>query len=213
MDNTKRRERERQVREEEIIAAAEKIFCENGYDQASMAEIAETAEFTRRTLYQYFPNKEELYFAAALKGFKRLAEYIQKAAENEETGYMKIYKSSVGYYRFYKDYPQTLRLMGYIGHVKKQSKSDSQRKAELDKYNYELFQSVAKDIEEGKRDGSIRKDLDAVKASFSLIFMMTGFFNQLATTGEAFIENFSLDMEAFSSFSMDLLFKSISNNR
>lgn len=212
MENTTRRERERQIREEEIIEAAEKIFYEKGYDDASMAEIALAAQFTRKTLYQYFVNKEELYFAAALKGFEKLTAYLLEAVKNEQTGYMKIYKSSIGYYKFYKDHPQTLRLIGYLGRVKKKSKLESQRKVELDQYNYKLFQSVAKAIEEGKNDGSIRKDLDAEKAAVSLIFMMTGFFNQLAATGETFMENFSLEGESFCSFSMDLLFKSIINN-
>lgn len=212
MENMTRREREKLVREEEIIVAAEKIFCQKGFDNASMDEIAITAQFTKRTLYQYFENKEDLYFAAALKGFKKLFAYLQEAAENEQTGFMKIYQSSIGYYKFYREFPETLRLINYIGHVRKNSIEVSQRQRELMQFDKELFESVARVIVEGKEDGSIRADLDAVKVTFSIIFMMTGFFNQLSTTGETFMKNFALDGEEFSFFTLDLLFRSIKNN-
>lgn len=51
MENLTRREREKLIREEEILSAAEKIFCEKGYDSASMDEIAIVAQFTKRTIY------------------------------------------------------------------------------------------------------------------------------------------------------------------
>lgn len=212
MENMTRREREKQVREGEIIKAAEKVFSQKGFDNASMDEIAIAAQFTKRTLYQYFANKEDLYFAAALKGFKKLFAYLQKAAENEQTGFMKIYQSSIGYYKFYKDFPETLRLISYIGHVRKNLKEVSPRQNELIKFDSELFQSVARVVAEGKADGSIRAELDPLKVTFSLIFMMTGFFNQLSITGETFTEKFSLDQEDFAIFSMNLLFSSIKNN-
>jgi len=213
MDNITRREREKQVREGEIIAAAEKIFCKNGFDDASMDEIAAEAQFTKRTLYQYFANKEDLYFAVALKGFKMLFNYLQEASVNEQTGYMKIYYSCVGYYKFYKDFPEILRLMDYIGHVKKKSKEDGERRKELVQFNNEIFKWVAKWIEEGKDDGSICNDLDAAKTSFSIVFMMTGFFSQMAANGETFMEHFTLEPENFIFSSMDLLFRSIKDNK
>lgn len=213
MENMTRRERERQVREDEIIEAAEKIFCEKGFDEASMDEIAVAAQFTRRTLYKYFANKEDLYFAAALKGFKLLSSYFEKEIMKEKTGYMKIYRSSVGYYNFYKDHPEKLRLMNYIGHVRMKSKDVSTKNKDLLGYNYQLFKSIAEIIEEGIADGSIRPDLDAQKASFSLCFAMTGIFNQLSTTGESFTKSFDLDVEDLCTFIMDLIFKSIKGNK
>lgn len=211
MDTLPRREREKQVREEEIVLAAEKVFLHKGFDNASMDEIAAAAQFTKRTLYQYFANKEDLYFATVLRGFKNLLEYIQKAAVSEQTGFMKIYQSSIGYYQFYQDFPETLRLINYLGHVKKNSKEISQRQTELSEFDNQLFELVSKYIGEGIADGSIRAHLDPIKTSFSLIFMLTGYFNQLSFTGETFLENFKLDQKDFCVYSMDLLLGSIKN--
>ena len=211
MNKETRRERERLVREGEIVAAADKVFGQKGFDAALMDEIAIEAQFTKRTLYQYFENKEELFFAAALNGFKKLFAYSQQASENEQTGFLKLVQASKGYYRFYKEFPGTLRLTGEVGYVKKKAGENSQRLNELMNINNEIFRWAAGVIAEGKADGSIRADLDATKASFSIIFMMTGLFNQLTMTGTTFVEHYDLDPEDFSDYSMELLFNSIRN--
>jgi len=47
----------------QIITAATDEFLTKGLDAASMHNIAESAEVSKRTLYKYFPNKDELYSA------------------------------------------------------------------------------------------------------------------------------------------------------
>ena len=70
MENISRRDREKLTRENEIIQAAENIFRLEGYENASMDDIAREAQFTKRTLYQYFPSKDDLFFAVLLKGLE-----------------------------------------------------------------------------------------------------------------------------------------------
>ena len=47
----------------QIIQAATKEFLQKGLDAASMHNIAETAEVSKRTLYKYFSDKDALYNA------------------------------------------------------------------------------------------------------------------------------------------------------
>ena len=47
----------------QIIQAATEEFLKKGLDAASMHNIAETAKVSKRTLYKYFPGKDELYNA------------------------------------------------------------------------------------------------------------------------------------------------------
>ncbi len=63
-----KRAKERQLRETGMIKAAETVFCRNGYEAASMDEIAKAAQFTKRTLYQYFESKEEQICPGYQKG-------------------------------------------------------------------------------------------------------------------------------------------------
>jgi TetR/AcrR family transcriptional regulator, regulator of autoinduction and epiphytic fitness len=46
---------------EVIVAAAERLFLERGFGSVSMDELAETAGVARRTLYNQFASKEEIF--------------------------------------------------------------------------------------------------------------------------------------------------------
>ena len=54
------RERHKQRVMQQIIAAAEALFRAQGFDRTTMDEIAEKAEISRATLFNYFPSKEAL---------------------------------------------------------------------------------------------------------------------------------------------------------
>ena len=46
-----------------ILVAAVSEFQKNGFDGTSMDRIAETAEVSKRTVYNHFPSKDELFMA------------------------------------------------------------------------------------------------------------------------------------------------------
>lgn len=56
-----RRQREKEQRRGEMIAAARTIFARIGYAQTKLEDVADLAEFGKGTLYNYFPNKEALF--------------------------------------------------------------------------------------------------------------------------------------------------------
>ncbi len=57
-----RREREKNARQREILAAARHLFNLKGYYNTTLEEIAQHAEFGKGTIYNYFPSKEALFF-------------------------------------------------------------------------------------------------------------------------------------------------------
>ncbi|WML32787.1 TetR/AcrR family transcriptional regulator [Clostridium sp. OS1-26] len=200
-----RREKEKQAREEDIINAAEKIFTIMGYNGASMEEIAKEAQFTRKTVYQYFADKEDLYFAVVIRGFKRLLCYIQKESKKENTGFEKLQLLGSAYYRFYQDFPSSFHLMNYVGYIKS-NKENTNKREEFNKASELVAQEVAKVIDEGKADGSIRNDLNTMKATYSAEFLITGFFHMLSLSGKTFTNHYSLDQQDFIHFNLNLLF-------
>ncbi|MFD8757079.1 TetR/AcrR family transcriptional regulator [Kitasatospora sp. NPDC059577] len=54
------RERKKERTRETIADTAIRLFLDKGFDQVSITEIAEAAEVSRRTLFAYFPTKEDL---------------------------------------------------------------------------------------------------------------------------------------------------------
>ena len=83
MEKVSRKEREYQMRREEILKAAEKVFAQNGFYNSTVAEIAKESEFAIGTLYQFFTNKEELYYTMMIEKFDLLYEMLQSEVSKQ----------------------------------------------------------------------------------------------------------------------------------
>ena len=202
METLPRREKERQARQAEIVAAAERIFCRRGYADASMDEIAKEAQFTKRTVYQYFTNKEDLYCAVALEGNKRFFARQQAAMAEGGTGLARFRRVAAASYEFYRDFPDLFRLISNAGRAMSAG-GNGPGCRELARFRQNMLAEYAKVIEDGKADGSIRPDLDTREGVPALVLMLTGFLLMLADPGRT--GDFVLDREALARCAMDLL--------
>ena len=57
-----RRSRKRLATRQGISNVATRLFCERGFDQVTVDEIAAAADVGRMTVFNYFPRKEDLFF-------------------------------------------------------------------------------------------------------------------------------------------------------
>ena len=65
------RERNRQRIRQRIIAAAAELFHDSGYSQTTMDDIAQKAEISRATLFNYFRTKDALLIPFGVEIFQR----------------------------------------------------------------------------------------------------------------------------------------------
>ncbi len=71
------------LRRARIIAGATEIFNAEGYEGASMSQIAETANVSKGTLYNYFPSKQALFGAFVRQRCNQVVDDIFGELHNE----------------------------------------------------------------------------------------------------------------------------------
>ena len=75
------RERKKQKTRDTIVKVALELFAERGYEQTTIAEIAEAAEISPRTIFAYFPSKEDILFCDLPETQERLAQALRERPE------------------------------------------------------------------------------------------------------------------------------------
>jgi AcrR family transcriptional regulator len=66
------RERKKQQTREKIARVALELFAERGYEQTTLAEIADAADVSTRTIFAYFHSKEDILFCDEPALFEQL---------------------------------------------------------------------------------------------------------------------------------------------
>ena len=69
----------KQDKRSRIIEAAAKVFAHKGYNSTLIADIAKEAGIGKGTIYEYFPSKQDLFFAV-FKWFVRMTETEAKVS-------------------------------------------------------------------------------------------------------------------------------------
>lgn len=67
-----------QARRTQFLAAARELFSQYGYHGTSMQAIAKRAGYSKRTVYLYFQNKDELFMHVGAEGLELLLDRLQK---------------------------------------------------------------------------------------------------------------------------------------
>ncbi|MEN6293472.1 MAG: TetR/AcrR family transcriptional regulator [Methanobacterium sp.] len=109
-----RKEIEKIQRRNDILNAAEKLFFSKGYENVSLKDIAKEVKLGRSTLYLYFENKEELFFAVVLRGTRILYKMINDEVKKVKSSFEKLAGFRRAYYNFAKEYSDYLRAYNYL---------------------------------------------------------------------------------------------------
>jgi len=110
MGTEERREREKQARQEAIMASARELFFAKGFAPTTMDEIAGKAELSKGALYLYFPSKEDLYATVLNEGLKILFDRIEEVFQLDLPPDQVIRKLGEVRYRYYLDYRDYYRI-------------------------------------------------------------------------------------------------------
>jgi AcrR family transcriptional regulator len=79
------RERKKELTRQQISAVATDLFLERGFEQVTVAEVARTANVSTKTVFNYFPRKEDLYFDRGPQTKALISEALEHRAPDETT--------------------------------------------------------------------------------------------------------------------------------
>lgn len=154
----------KKLRKQQIIQAAVEVFGKSTYQNANISEIARTAGIAEGTIYQYFKNKQDLFFSI---GAERTKDFCREIDSNLEgvTGTVDKIRKLVWYYLYYfktnPDYVRSLMLEMRVSRDFVKSRS------------YRSFRAFSKQVlailKEGQEEGVVRNDVDVHLAEHLLL--------------------------------------------
>jgi AcrR family transcriptional regulator len=77
------RETKKLATRQQIADVAMRLFVQRGFDRVTVAEVAAEAGVSEKTVFNYFPTKEDLFFDEIPERSRKLAEAIGSRAEGE----------------------------------------------------------------------------------------------------------------------------------
>src|SRR5262249_55837462 len=79
------RERKKQQTRETIERVALELFAERGYEETTLAEIAEAADISPRTIFGYFQSKEDILFCGESGHIEKVEEALRQRPAGSTT--------------------------------------------------------------------------------------------------------------------------------
>ncbi|MBY9007172.1 MAG: TetR/AcrR family transcriptional regulator [Candidatus Lokiarchaeota archaeon] len=205
-----RREKEREQLRQIIIEAAEKLFFSQGFENTTMEQIANEAEYSKGTLYNYYHSKNELYIAIGIKAYSLIIEYTKKFTEIHDSGMKQLMATGYAYYEFSKDYPKYATIFHDIAlKLPDISFKSKEKVSEIEKEYLclgntygEIFMEI---INNAKKKNIIRADKDPFMIVYVLKSITKGLVEDLMQTNKEIKKKFNLIPDDVIDFTFELI--------
>ena len=205
-----RRETERTVRQRLVLDAARRLYASKGIENTRMEDIAEAAEYTRRTLYSYFKGRDEICLLVMCEDLRRRWAIQKEAIARADNGLAKILAWAETFYAISREDPHSLHLQLYW----------DIRGLDRDRISTEVFnefESVNGQLAEGLReifrlgidDGTLRPDLSVDAAISQYLYTLRTVLHRALSPAYSFA---SFDPDEYVRHYLDLFSRGIRNH-
>jgi AcrR family transcriptional regulator len=190
MGIAERKEREKQIRRDAILKAAEKIFFAENGDKGTMDDVAEKVELSKGTLYLYFKNKTDMLYAIAEKGVFLLYEKFRNVSKSELTGREQLSELGDAFVDFVEDYPRHFELILRFEVTNPMPEAGDKSSLLMDPALSVLRESLIR----GQHDGTIRNDLSENEIVIILWSQMLGLMQSILRK-KRYIDRYKVDIK------------------
>jgi AcrR family transcriptional regulator len=153
---------------QKILDAAMRVFGRDGVSGATTREIARVAKVNEVTLFRYFKNKNELLRQAVLCSATRYEQVFAEASLNSPADFRRTVNSyaQAGADKLRENEDLVRTFMGELTRHLKLCRSLFVEGAQVSRQKFIAY------LEEGKKAGLVRKDLDAETSADALTGML-----------------------------------------
>jgi TetR/AcrR family fatty acid metabolism transcriptional regulator len=161
---------DREHKRQAILQAAGQVFARKGFEPATLEAVAREAGLAKGTLYLYFKNKEDLYFHTVLHMLESLQACILQQAERSVGALDKMRAIALGQFDFFLRHRDTLQLFASFSSPSLARLHKRLIAPMMDKWAGHV-QLIAELVEEGKRTGALRRDIESRDIALAFIGM------------------------------------------
>jgi TetR/AcrR family transcriptional regulator len=138
----------------QLLDAAEEVFGNKGFHEATLKEVAELAEFSVGSVYSFFQNKDDLYLNVFLRRGAEFLPGMEAAVGSVESPLEQIHRLvdfEVGFFRQHKHFARLYLRSSSIAAAPPQPTDEALQA------NYARAMDIQADVfERGQRRGEIR---------------------------------------------------------
>ena len=174
-----KRQQNKEERLNRIISQAEILFLKDGFERVQMQDIADAAEIGVATLFRYFPKKDQLIVAAAVRNLAPTLDAFKELTSRTGDAYSRLEA-----------------IIDYLLEQQMKRTSHSRFREAFESYasfvvsplpgidNYiglqrEIMETLEPLVEHGKTDGSLRSDIDVKTTVVTVINAFGTFGNNI----------------------------------
>ena len=198
MGTAERKERERNRRQNDILDAAEEVFFTKGFNEATMADVAEKAELSKGTLYLYFKNKEALYLGINLRAMEALKRKFEETLREHDKASSKVLALGLAYIDYAIEYPYYFKTMSFVEALQLESYERINEDTLMQKCHIAgsgILQLLADTVKLGQEAGYLRPELNPMKTAILLWASSNGVILMNQNKGGHFYEAHGFDKD------------------
>lgn len=170
-------------RKQFILNCAEQLILKEGLSSLNIQRVSKKSKLAVGTIYLYFNSKEDIIANLTIRSRKVLLEKFIESTNKKENALDKISELLIAFYNFYKENPFYNQLVSFY-----ETNSGLQETQELKEASNKITQLVVDIVNEGKRQNTIRKNLNEIEFSFWLWGTTVGIIQLMEVKGAILTE-------------------------
>lgn len=190
---------------ERILATAESLFAEHGFDAVSMSTIAEAAGVCKANVFHHFNSKSDLYIAVLRNACEDSSQRLADLGNNEAPMKEKLGQFAQGHLANMLDHAKVSRLIQRV--LLSDNPQHGQELAE--KVFGEKFSQFVAILRAGQQAGELRTDIDPAMVATLLIGADVFFFEAQPVLRHFPEVDFSQQPARYSAMLVDILLHGI----